>query len=78
MILKDSVYQEILEFFDNCELYGRQIPVIIDPLSREANKSPTSQPNRFQDPDALMFDVAHQTVSSEARHLKSLFLRLYD
>ncbi|KAI9203537.1 uncharacterized protein BJ171DRAFT_623875 [Polychytrium aggregatum] len=35
IILKDSVFQEALAFFDACELHGRQIPVVIDPVGVE-------------------------------------------
>ncbi|KAI8924341.1 hypothetical protein BC831DRAFT_501229 [Entophlyctis helioformis] len=74
IILKDSVFQEILEFFDNCEIHGRHVPVVIDPLSPDASQSPTG----------------HRTAGSggggggsgggggAARMLKSLFLRLYE
>jgi tetratricopeptide repeat protein 30 len=36
ILLKDSVFQEALTFFDSCELHGRNIPVVIDPLGLEA------------------------------------------
>ncbi|OAJ42453.1 hypothetical protein BDEG_25904 [Batrachochytrium dendrobatidis JEL423] len=76
IILRDTVFQEILEFFDTCETHGRYIPVVIDPLSPDANQSPTG--HRILDEDMPPFDSTHNTVSSEARLLKSLFLRLYD
>jgi tetratricopeptide repeat protein 30 len=76
IILKDSVFEEILEFFDNCELHGRNIPVVVNPLAPNAHQSPTCH-NQSQFDDH--FDDADQTtVSSEARLLKSLFLKLYD
>ena len=31
--IKDQIYQDILEFFDNCELNGKDIPINADPLS---------------------------------------------
>jgi len=34
IILKDSVFREILQFFDSCELNGRNIPVVIDQLNQ--------------------------------------------
>ncbi|KAI8915963.1 hypothetical protein EDD86DRAFT_185328 [Gorgonomyces haynaldii] len=74
IILKDQVYQEILEFFDNCEIYGRHLPVVVDPLAPNADQSPTG--NRLY--DSVTFDASRNSVASEARHLKSLFLRLYD
>ncbi|KAH6571606.1 hypothetical protein BASA60_007078 [Batrachochytrium salamandrivorans] len=76
IILRDTVFQEILEFFDSCETHGKSIPVVIDPLSPEANQSPTG--HRTQGQDFSVFDTVQNTVSSEARLLKSLFLRLYD
>ncbi|KAJ3409648.1 Tetratricopeptide repeat protein 30A [Chytridiales sp. JEL 0842] len=36
ILLKDSVFQEALAFFDACEMHGRNIPVVIDPLGVEA------------------------------------------
>ncbi|KAI9337052.1 hypothetical protein DFJ73DRAFT_798584 [Zopfochytrium polystomum] len=32
VVLKDSVFADALSFFDSCELHGRNIPVVIDPL----------------------------------------------
>nr|KAJ3418848.1 Tetratricopeptide repeat protein 30A [Polyrhizophydium stewartii] len=80
IILKDSVFQEILDFFDNCETHGRHIPVVIDPLSPEANQSPTGHRGGGGGgaSDVAAFDVSQNSVSSEARLLKSLFLRLYE
>jgi tetratricopeptide repeat protein 30 len=68
LILKDSVFQEVLEFFDNCELYGRDIPVVIDPLAG-------SQTNLMGDSSD---DFSSNSISSEARYLKGLFLKLYE
>jgi tetratricopeptide repeat protein 30 len=61
-MLKDSVYQECLDFFDQCELYGREIPVIVEPLA-----SATSPENQEKN-----------SVSYEARLMKSLYLKLYE
>ncbi|KAJ3111684.1 Tetratricopeptide repeat protein 30A [Phlyctochytrium bullatum] len=36
ILLKDSVFAEALAFFDSCELHGRNIPVVIDPMGVEA------------------------------------------
>ncbi|KAJ3272595.1 Tetratricopeptide repeat protein 30A [Terramyces sp. JEL0728] len=73
IILKDSVFAEILEFFDTCELHGRNIPVVIDPFAPNANQSPTGRGVY----DTLLDDNANN-VSAEARYLKSLFLKLYE
>ncbi|KAJ3209193.1 Tetratricopeptide repeat protein 30A [Dinochytrium kinnereticum] len=35
ILLKDSVFAEALAFFDACELHGRNIPVVIDPMGVE-------------------------------------------
>lgn len=76
IILKDSIFQEILDFFDNCELHGRSIPAVVDPLSPNAHQSPTvNQQNNFDD---TFQDTSRATVSTEARLLKSLFLKLYE
>ncbi|KAJ3314377.1 Tetratricopeptide repeat protein 30A [Boothiomyces sp. JEL0838] len=73
IILKDSVFNEILEFLDTCELHGRNIPVVIDPFAPNANQSPTGRGVY----DTLLDDTANN-VSAEARYLKSLFLKLYE
>jgi tetratricopeptide repeat protein 30 len=65
LVLKDSVYNEILEFLDNCEMYGRNIPVIADIFSG-------SQSSR------MTLDDMSNTVSSEARYIKAMFLKLYE
>ena len=36
VLLKDSVFSDILTFFDNCELHGRETPVIVDPIGLES------------------------------------------
>jgi tetratricopeptide repeat protein 30 len=64
IIIKDGLHQEILEFFDNCENFGREIPASVELLPL--------------DPDAEDDNKDKNTVSYEARLLKSLFLRLYD
>jgi tetratricopeptide repeat protein 30 len=73
VVLKDSVFQEILEFFDQCELYGANIPVVVDPFAPNANQSPTLQ--RYHSDQS--FDEMNM-VGTEARLLKSLYLPLYD
>ncbi|KAJ3291276.1 Tetratricopeptide repeat protein 30A [Blyttiomyces sp. JEL0837] len=60
IMLKDAVFIEALAFFDACELHGRNIPIVIDPIGVESN------------------DPAKNSVSYEARLMKSLFLRLYE
>jgi tetratricopeptide repeat protein 30 len=64
IIIKDGVYQEILEFFDHCENFGREIPARVDLLP--------------VNPEVEDDNKDKNTVSYEARLLKSLFLRLYD
>jgi tetratricopeptide repeat protein 30 len=66
IILKDSLMQEILEFFDQCEAFGRNTPVVVDPLAPTKNGYEAS------------LDEISTSVSSEARYLKSLFLKLYE
>lgn len=62
---------EILEFFDNCELHGRNIPTVVDPFAPNANQSPTGH-------QGFGIDDTVATISSEARMMKSLFIRLYE
>lgn len=72
IILKDTVFVEILEFFDACEFNGRNIPVIVDPLAPNAASSPTGNRGFFDENEIAT------TVASEARLIKSLYLKLYD
>ncbi|KAK2587612.1 hypothetical protein KPH14_003739 [Odynerus spinipes] len=62
VVLKDSTLQECIQFLEHCEVYGRDIPTVIE------------QPFDMQ--DVLMVPQGHQTVVYEARYLKSLFLKL--
>lgn len=68
LILKDSVYTEILEFFDTCEMYGRNIPVVVDPFNNDSANS------RYEN----SLEELSNSVSSEARYLKGLYLKLYE
>ncbi|KAF7401792.1 hypothetical protein HZH68_007612 [Vespula germanica] len=63
VVLKDSTLQECIQFLEHCEVYGRDIPTVIE------------QPFDMQDiltesPQGI------RTVVYEARFLKTLFLRL--
>ncbi|TPX62634.1 hypothetical protein PhCBS80983_g00262 [Powellomyces hirtus] len=91
ILLKDSVFQEILQFFDTCELHGRQIPAVVNnPLSdvmgggnsgsaQQSTGAGTGQPaNTATSASARARDGGRNNVSSEARLLKSLYLRLYN
>ncbi|KAI9005879.1 hypothetical protein BC832DRAFT_455049 [Gaertneriomyces semiglobifer] len=69
ILLKDSIFQEILQFFDNCELHGRDIPAAVNALDASAANVQSSAKTRHQ---------VKRDVSSEARLLKSLFIRLYE
>ncbi|XP_062507596.1 intraflagellar transport protein 70A-like [Corticium candelabrum] len=60
IMLRDSVVQEILQFFDHCEAHGRNVPVVIE------------QP--LQHGDSL--HEGKNTVTYDARLLKALFLRV--
>ncbi|XP_035726099.1 tetratricopeptide repeat protein 30A-like isoform X2 [Vespa mandarinia] len=63
VVLKDSTLQECIQFLEHCEVYGRDIPTVIE------------QPFDMQD----ILTVPPQgirTVIYEARYLKSLFLKL--
>ncbi|KAI9339947.1 hypothetical protein BDR26DRAFT_861866 [Obelidium mucronatum] len=77
IILKDSVFAEILAFFDACELHGRKIPIVIDPLGGPgAQNSAAGNSTGYGGGETL--DAAKNSVAYEARLLKSLFLRLYE
>jgi tetratricopeptide repeat protein 30 len=34
IILKDSILQEVFQFFDACEIHGKTIPVVVDPIGQ--------------------------------------------
>ncbi|KAI9098104.1 hypothetical protein DFS34DRAFT_619641 [Phlyctochytrium arcticum] len=94
ILLKDSVFQEVLQFLDNCEFHGRDIPTLVNPLGPNApsgtnpNSNTTHQVGGFRESgtaagradasSARKRDTTKSTVSSEARLLKSLYLRLYE
>ncbi|KND03893.1 uncharacterized protein SPPG_01347 [Spizellomyces punctatus DAOM BR117] len=77
ILLKDSVFQEALQFFDNCELHGRQIPTVVNP-SAPASPGTAAVGRPDATSSARTRDAAKNNVSSEARLLKSLYLRLYE
>lgn len=59
IMLRDSIKEEIIHFLEQCEAYGRDVPVVIEqPLGIE------------------QLHAGKNTVTYEARLLKSLFLRL--
>lgn len=76
ILLKDPVFQEILQFFDTCELHGRQIPASVNPLAEFVAGNYTGRPGGGS--SARKRDPAKNNISSEARLLKSLYLRLYE
>ena len=63
IVIKDELYKECLEFFDRCELHGRDIPVMISQMKATENGSSSNDKN---------------SVSYEARLIKALFTRLND
>ncbi|XP_043273556.1 tetratricopeptide repeat protein 30A isoform X2 [Venturia canescens] len=62
VVLKDSTLQDCIQFFDHCEVYGRDIPTVIE------------QP--FEINDFPSVPRGKQTVTYEARYLKALFIKL--
>ena len=87
------MYLDILTFFDNCEMHGRGIPVVIDPLgighsSGDASSSAVGSGGRRDSVTANNgdrpghhhgpLDPAKNSVAYEARRLKSLYLQLYE
>lgn len=74
LILKDSVFQDCLVFFDSCEIHGKEIPTIVDPLmqkQRVGSGGPTAMEKSGLSPEAI------SNVSYEARLLKERYLALY-
>ncbi|XP_014607849.1 PREDICTED: tetratricopeptide repeat protein 30A isoform X3 [Polistes canadensis] len=63
VVLKDTSLQECIQFLEHCEVYGRDIPTVIE-QSFDVQDILTVAPQETQ------------TVVYEARYLKSLFLKL--
>ncbi|XP_015778261.1 PREDICTED: tetratricopeptide repeat protein 30A-like [Acropora digitifera] len=59
IMLRDSVIQDIIQFLEHCELYGKNVPAVVEQPLEEEKMHP-----------------GKNTVTYEARVLKSLFLRL--
>ncbi|KAK0182637.1 hypothetical protein PV327_000752 [Microctonus hyperodae] len=62
VVLKDTTFQEYIQFFEQCEIYGRDVPTSIE------------QP--FDINEIPMLPQGKQTVTYEARYLKALFLKI--
>jgi tetratricopeptide repeat protein 30 len=61
-MLRDATFKEILKFLDACDQHGKGIPTVITHVSLEELGAGQETP----------------TISSEARKLKSMFLKLRD
>ncbi|OXU25665.1 hypothetical protein TSAR_014145 [Trichomalopsis sarcophagae] len=61
VVLKDNTLQDCIQFFEHCEVYGRDIPTVLEPLFELQEMSPMPK--------------AKETVTYEARYLKALFLK---
>lgn len=59
IMLRDSVIQDIVQFLEHCEVYGKSVPAVVEQPLEEEKMHP-----------------GKNTVTYEARVLKSLFLRL--
>ncbi|CAB3981691.1 tetratricopeptide repeat 30A-like [Paramuricea clavata] len=59
IMLRDSITEEIIQFLEHCEVYGRNIPALVEQPLEEEKLHP-----------------GRNTVTYEARLLKSLFLKL--
>lgn len=59
IMLRDSVIQDIIQFLEHCETYGKNVPAVVEQPLEEEKMHP-----------------GKNTVTFEARELKSLFLRL--
>ena len=33
IVLKDSIFKDVLQFFDDCEFHGKDIAVTVDPVA---------------------------------------------
>ena len=78
LLLKDSVYQDCLAFFDACEVHGKDIPTIVDPLmqkQRIGSAGPIAGV-AAGNPDPKSSE-SMSVVSYEARLLKERYLALY-
>ncbi|KAK0088327.1 hypothetical protein PV325_012325 [Microctonus aethiopoides] len=62
VVLKDTTFQEYIQFFEQCEIYGRDVPTSIE------------QP--FDINEIPILPQGKQTVTYEARYLKALFLKI--
>ncbi|KAJ8674102.1 hypothetical protein QAD02_005364 [Eretmocerus hayati] len=61
VVLNDNTLQDCIQFFEHCEVYGRDIPTVIEPSVDLQEIDPMPK--------------AKETVTYEARYLKALFLR---
>ncbi|XP_014232048.1 tetratricopeptide repeat protein 30A [Trichogramma pretiosum] len=61
VVLKDNTLQDCIQFFEHCEVYGRDIPTVLEPLFDLQEMPPMPK--------------AKETVTYEARYLKALFLK---
>ncbi|XP_014205769.2 tetratricopeptide repeat protein 30A [Copidosoma floridanum] len=63
VVLNDNTLQDCIQFFEHCELYGREIPTVLESTldASEISSVPTIKPK--------------ETVTYEARYLKALFLK---
>lgn len=59
IMLRDSVIQDIIQFLEHCEVYGKSVPAVVEQPLEEEKMHP-----------------GKNTVTFEARVLKSLFLHL--
>ena len=69
LILRDTSLDEILEFLDRAEEFGKEVPSVIGPQVEASGV------------DADGNEIENQTpanVTYEARQLKNLFLKLKD
>ncbi|CAH8299906.1 unnamed protein product [Schistosoma turkestanicum] len=69
ILLRDAVLLECIQFLEHCELYGRNIKVVMDQQQQQQQQQ--QQPN-----DAVKIHPGQNTVTYEARLLKSLLLEL--
>lgn len=82
ILLKDTSMDEILKFLDACDKYGANMTANVEnfqPSAFQANADNLGTPAKWMPINKSKHDDGYRnTITFEARHLKQLYLRLYD
>ena len=62
LLLKESTWKEVLSFLDACEVHGKDIVTVVDPLMQNMDWEDELEGTRY--------------VSYEARNLKQMYLEI--